>query len=139
MPFANLSGDTAQDYFAEGITENLTTALSQLRGSFVIAHSTAMTFKSKNFNAKEIGKELGVRYVLEGSVQRAGQQVRVNAQLIDANKGDQLWADSFTDDLAELMKLEDDIVDRLARPRKSNWCMPRLGAASARGHITPTP
>ena len=116
MPFANLSGDPAQDYFAEGITENLTTALSQLRGSFVIARSTAMSFKGKNFDAKEIGKELGVRYVLEGSVQRAGQQVRVNAQLIDANKGDQLWADSFTDDLAELMKLQDDIVDRLARP-----------------------
>ena len=76
MPFTNLSGDPAQDYFAESITENLTTALSQLRGSFVIAHSTAMTFKGKNVDAKEIGRELGVRYVLEGSVQRAGQQVR---------------------------------------------------------------
>ena len=133
MPFANLSGDPAQDYFAEGITENLTTALSQLRGSFVIARSTAMSFKGKNFDAKEIGKELGVRYVLEGSVQRAGQQVRVNAQLIDANKGDQLWADSFTDDLAELMKLQDDIVDRLARPLQIELVHAETRARPARG------
>src|ERR1700678_2771898 len=84
MPFTNLSGDPGQDYFAEGVTENLTTALSQLRGSFVIAHSTASTFKGKNVDAREIGKELGVRYVLSGSVQRDGQQVRVNAELIHA-------------------------------------------------------
>jgi adenylate cyclase len=115
LPFANLSGDPAQDYFAEGVTENLTTALSQLRGSFVIAHSSAMTFKNKNADAKEIGKELGVRYVLSGSVQRAGQQVRVNAELNDAEKGDQIWAENFTDNIADLFKLQDDIIARLAR------------------------
>jgi adenylate cyclase len=79
LPFANLSGDPAQDYFADGITENLTTDLSRLSGSFVIARNTAFTFKGKNLDAKEIGKELGVRYVLEGSVQRDQNQVRVNA------------------------------------------------------------
>ena len=84
LPFTNLSGDPTQDYFADGNTENLTTDLSRLSGSFVIARNTAFTFKGKNVDAKEIGKELGVRYVLEGSVQRDQNQVRVNAQLIDA-------------------------------------------------------
>ena len=83
LPFKNLSGDPAQDYFADGITENLTTDLSRIRGSFVIARNTAFTFKGKNLDAKEIGKELGVRYVLEGSVQRDGTRVRVNAHLVD--------------------------------------------------------
>ena len=84
LPFANLSGDPSQDYFADGITENLTTDLSRIRNSFVIARNTAFTFKGKSIDAKEIGKELGVRYVLEGSVQRDQNRVRVNAQLIDA-------------------------------------------------------
>ena len=87
LPFANLSGDPSQDYFADGITENLTTDLSRIRNSFVIARNTAFTFKGKNLDAKEIGKELGVRYVLEGSVQRDQNRVRVNAQHIDAAIG----------------------------------------------------
>ena len=84
LPFTNLSNDPAQDYFADGVTENLTTELSRLHNSFVIARNTAFTFKGKNLDAKAIGKELGVRYVLEGSVQRDANRVRVNAQLIDA-------------------------------------------------------
>ena len=92
LPFANLSNDPSQDYFADGITENLTTDLSRIRGSFVIARNTAFTFKGKNIDAKQIGKELGVRYVLEGSVQRDQGRVRVNAQLIDAASGAHLWA-----------------------------------------------
>jgi adenylate cyclase len=87
LPFANLSNDPAQDYFADGVTENLTTDLSRIRGSFVIARNTAFTFKGKNLDAKEIGKQLEVRYVLEGSVQRDGTRLRVNAQLIDAESG----------------------------------------------------
>ena len=83
LPFRNLSGDPSQDYFADGITENLTTDLSRIRNSFVIARNTAFTFKGKNIDTKEISKELGVRYVLEGSVQRDQNNVRVNAQLID--------------------------------------------------------
>ena len=84
LPFANLSNDPTQDYFADGVTESLTTDLSRLRGSFVIARNTAFTFKGKNVDAREIGKELGVRYVLEGSVQRDAGRMRVNVQLIDA-------------------------------------------------------
>jgi adenylate cyclase len=114
LPFANLSGDPAQDYFADGITENLTTELSRIRDSFVIARNTAFTFKGKNVDAKEIGKELGVRYVLEGSVQRDQNRVRVNAQLIDAETGAHLWADRFEEDLADLFKLQDEVVARLA-------------------------
>lgn len=87
LPFANLSSDPAQDYFAEGVIENLTTELSRIRNSFVIARNTAFTYKGKSIDAKEIGKELGVRYVLEGSVQRDQNRVRVNAQLIDAESG----------------------------------------------------
>ena len=114
LPFANLSGDPAQDYFADGITENLTTDLSRIRNSFVIARNTAFTYKGKSVDAKEIGKELGVRYVLEGSVQRDQNRVRVNAQLIDAESGAHLWADRFEEDVADLFKLQDEMVARLA-------------------------
>jgi TolB-like protein/class 3 adenylate cyclase len=114
LPFANLSGDASQDYFADGITENLTTDLSRLSGSFVIARNTAFTFKGKNADAREIGKELGVRYVLEGSVQRDQNQVRVNAQLIDAESGGHLWAERFDKPLANLFRMQDEIVASLA-------------------------
>ena len=113
LPFANLSGDPSQDYFADSITDNLTTELS--RDNFVIARNTAFTYKGRNVDAKEIGKELGVRYVLEGSVQRDQNRVRVNAQLVDAESGAHLWADRFEKDMADLFKLEDEIVVRLAR------------------------
>jgi adenylate cyclase len=114
LPFANLSGDPSQDYFADGITENLTTELSRIKDSFVIARNTAFTFKGKSIDAKAIGKELGVRYVLEGSVQRDQNRVRVNAQLVDAESGAHLWADRFEEDVADLFKLQDDVVARLA-------------------------
>ena len=114
LPFANLSGDPAQDYFADGVTENLTTELSRIRDSFVIARNTAFTYKGKSVDAKEIGKELGVRYVLEGSVQRDQNRVRVNAQLVDAESGAHLWADRFEEDVADLFKLQDEVVARLA-------------------------
>ena len=113
LPFANLSNDPAQDYFADGVTENLTTDLSRIRGSFVIAHNTAFTFKGKAIDAKEIGKELGVRYVLEGSVQRDQNRARVNAQLIDAQSGAHLWAERFEEDVADLFKLQDQVVARV--------------------------
>jgi TolB-like protein/Tfp pilus assembly protein PilF len=135
LPFANLSGDPTQDYFADGITENLTTDLSRLSGSFVIARNTAFTFKGKNADAREIGKELGVRYVLEGSVQRDQNQVRVNAQLIDAESGGHLWAERFDKPPSNLFSLEDDIVASLAS---------RLGAElitneARRAERTPNP
>ena len=115
LPFTNLSGDPSQDYFTDGVTENLTTDLSRIRNSFVIARNTAFTYKGKSIDAREIGKELGVRYVLEGSVQRDQNRVRVNAQLIDAETGAHLWADRFEEDLADLFKLQDEVVARLAR------------------------
>src|SRR4029077_12897808 len=114
LPFRNLSGDPSQDYFADGITENLTTDLSRIRNSFVIARNTAFTFKGKNIDAKEISKELGVRYVLEGSVQRDQNRVRVNAQLIDGETGAHLWADRFEESITDLFKLQDQVVARLA-------------------------
>jgi TolB-like protein/Tfp pilus assembly protein PilF len=114
LPFTNLSGDPSQDYFADGITENLTTDLSRLSGSFVIARNTAFAFRGKNIDVREIGKELGVRYVLEGSVQRDQDQVRVNAQLIDAESGGHLWAERFDKPLADLFSMQDDIVASLA-------------------------
>jgi len=113
LPFTNLSNDPSQDYFADGITENLTTDLSRIRNSFVIARNTAFTFKGKSVDAKQIGKELGVRYVLEGSVQRDQNRVRVNAQLVDAETGAHLWADRFEEDVADLFKLQDEVVARL--------------------------
>ncbi len=114
LPFTNLSNDPNQDYFADGVTDNLTTDLSRIRNSFVIARNTAFTFKGEAVDAKEIGKELGVRYVLEGSVQRDQNRVRVNAQLIDAETGAHLWADRFEEDVADLFKLQDQVVARLA-------------------------
>jgi TolB-like protein/class 3 adenylate cyclase/Flp pilus assembly protein TadD len=114
LPFANLSNDPAQDYFADGVTESLTTDLSRLTGAFVIARNTAFTFKGKNVDAREIGKELGVRYVLEGSVQRDVDRMRVNVQLIDAETGNHLWADRFDKPLADLFGMQDEIVARLA-------------------------
>jgi adenylate cyclase len=114
LPFANLSGDPSQDYFADGVTENLTTELSRIKDSFVIARNTAFTYKGRNVDAKEIGKELGVRYVLEGSVQRDLNRVRVNAQLIDSESGAHLWTDRFEEDVADLFKLQDEVVARLA-------------------------
>ena len=114
LPFANLSNDPSQDYFADGLTENLTTDLSRLSGSFVIARNTAFTFKGKNVDAREIGKELGVRYVLEGSVQRDVDRIRVNVQLIDAGTGNHIWAERFDKPLSDLFKMQDEIVSRLA-------------------------
>jgi TolB-like protein/tetratricopeptide (TPR) repeat protein len=114
LPFANLSSDPAQDYLADSLTDELTTALARIRDSFVIARNTAFTFKGKPVDAKRIGKDLGVRYVLEGSVQPSGAQIRVNAQLIDADSGAHLWADQFDTPRADLLQTQDEIVTHLA-------------------------
>ena len=114
LPFANLSGDPGQDYLADALTDELTTALARIRDSFVIARNTAMTFKGKPIDAKAIGKNLGVRYVLEGSVQQSGDRMRVNAQLIDAGSGAHLWAEQFDTPRADLLQTQDAIVARLA-------------------------
>jgi len=115
LPFANLSNDPEQQYFADGITDDLTTDLSRISGSFVIARNTAFTYKGKSVDAKQVGRELGVRYVLEGSVRRFGDQVRINVQLVDGESGAQLWADRFDTDRADLAQAQDEITGRLAR------------------------
>ena len=115
LPFTNLSGDPAQDYLADVITEELTTALSHIKGAFVIARSTAFTYKGKPIDVKQIGKELGVRYALEGSAQYSGNKVRVTAQFIDAETGAHLWADQFDADRSNLLEMQDEIVVRLSR------------------------
>jgi adenylate cyclase len=114
LPFANLSDDRDQQYFADGITEDLTTDLSRIGHMFVISHSTAFTYKDKPVNAKQIGRELGVRYVLEGSVRRSGNQVRMNAQLVDATTDAHLWAERFDRDTGDLFVLQNEITSRIA-------------------------
>jgi adenylate cyclase len=115
LPFANFSNDPEQEYLADGITDDLTTDLSRISGSFVIARSTAFTYKGKSVDVKQVGCELGVRYVLEGSVRRAGDQVQVNVQLIDAESGAHVWADRFDTNRANLVETPNEITGRLAR------------------------
>ena len=114
LPFANLSNDPDQEYFADGITDDLTTDLSRISGSFVIARNTAFTYKGKSTDTRQVGRELGVRYVVEGSVRRMGDQVRVNVQLIDAGTSAHLWADRFDTDRANLPEAQSEITGRLA-------------------------
>ena len=114
LPFANIGGDPEQEYFVDGVTESLTTDLSRISGSFVIGRNTAFTYKGKHFDLKQIGRELNVRYVLEGSVQRSGKRLRVNVQLIDAETGAHLWAERFDKPVADLFEMQDEIVAHLA-------------------------
>ena len=114
LPFANIGGDPEQDYFVDGVTESLTTDLSRISGSFVIGRHTAFTFKGKAVDLRRIGRELNVRYVLEGSMQRGGNRLRVNVQLIDAETGNHLWAERFDKPVADLFDMQDEVVSRLA-------------------------
>ena len=114
LPFTNLSDDLDQQYFADGITEDLTTDLSQLTGMFVISRGTAFTYRDKRVGAKQIGRELGIRYVLQGSVRRSDNQIRINSQLIDAESDTYLWAERFDRDMANLFALQDEVTSRIA-------------------------
>ena len=114
MPFANLSDDREQQYFADGITDDLTNDLSRIAGMFVISRNTAFTYRDKPIDPRQVGRELGVRYVLEGSVRRLGKQVRVNVQLIDAETDAHIWADRFDHDTSDLGALQSEITDRIA-------------------------
>ncbi len=120
LPFANLSGDPEQDTFADGLTDDLTTDLSHLPGSFVIAHDTASTYavrhleKGKAVDAKQVGRELGVRYALEGSVRRVSETITVNAQLISTETGALVWADRFEGERNRLAELQVELVSRVA-------------------------
>jgi len=114
LPFANLSNDPEQQYFADGITEDLTTDLSRLTGMMVISRNTAFTYRGNSIDTKRIGHELGVRYILEGSLQRSDNRVRFNAQLIDAETDTHLWAERFNGDTRDLFALQDEVTSRIA-------------------------
>jgi TolB-like protein/class 3 adenylate cyclase/Flp pilus assembly protein TadD len=114
LPFANIGGDPEQEYFVDGVTESLTTDLSRISGAFVIGRQTAFTYKGKAVDLKQIGRDLNVLYVLEGSVQRGGNRMRVNVQLIDAETGSHLWGERFDKPVADLFDMQDEIVARLA-------------------------
>ena len=114
LPFANIGGGPEQEYFVDGVTESLTTDLSRINGAFVIARNTAFTFKGKAVDVRGLGRDLNVRYALEGSVQRGGNRLRVNVQLIDAESGNHLWAERFDKPVADLFDMQDEIVSRLA-------------------------
>src|SRR5262249_17256148 len=114
LPFANLSDDPEQQYFADGITEDLTTDLSRIEDMFVISRNTAFTYRNRSVNTRQIGSELGVRYALEGSVRRYANQVRVTAQLIDAETDAHLWAERFDRDIGDLFALQNEITSRIA-------------------------
>src|SRR6202044_1617088 len=114
LPFANIGGGPEQEPFVDGVTESLTTDLSRMRGAFIIGRNTAFTYKGKAVDLKQIGRELNVRYVLEGSVQRGGNRMRVNVQLINGETGNHLWAERFDKPLADLFDMQDEIVARLA-------------------------
>jgi TolB-like protein/class 3 adenylate cyclase/Tfp pilus assembly protein PilF len=127
LPFANIGGDSEQEYFVDGVTESLTTDLSRIRGSFVIARNTAFTYRGKAIDIPKIGRELNVRYALEGSVQRSGNRMRINAQLIDVQSGSHLWAERFERPVTDLFEMQDEIVARIA-----NTLNAQLIAAEAR-------
>ena len=135
LPFANIGGDPEQEHFVDGVTESLTTDLSRIRGAFVIARNTAFTYKGKPLDVKTIGRELNVRYVLEGSVQRGGNRMRVNVQLIDAETGNHLWAERFDKPLADLFDMQDEIVARLAGALNAQL----VAAEARRAEQAPTP
>jgi len=110
LPFSNLSGDTEQEYFSDGMTEDLITDLSKISGLFVIARNSSFSYKGRQVKVQQVAEDLGVRYLLEGSVRRAGDQVRINAQLIDATTGGQLWAERYDGSLADIFSLQDEIT-----------------------------
>jgi TolB-like protein len=114
LPFADVGGDHEQEYFADGITESLTVDLSRISGAFVIARNTAFAYKSKAIDLRQIGRDLNVRYGLEGSVQRGGNRLRLNVQLIDCDTRTHLWAERFDKELGDLFEMQDDIVTRIA-------------------------
>ena len=110
LPFTNMSGDPEQEYFADGIVEDIITALSRVRFLFVIARNSSFIYKGKTVDVRQVGRELGVRYVLEGSVRKAGNRIRITGQLIDCETGRHLWADKLDGDLEDIFALQDRVT-----------------------------
>ena len=135
LPFVNIGGDREQEHFVDGVTESLTTDLSRIRRAVVIARNTAFAYKGKALDLKTIGRELNVCYVLEGSVQRSGNRMRVNVQLIDAETSNHLWAERFDKPVADLLDMQDEIVARLAGALNTEL----VAAEARRAEQSPTP
>ena len=113
LPFTNLSGDTEQDYFADGIMEDITTALSRLHWLFVIAPNSSNSYKGRAIDVKQVGRELGVRYVSEGTIRKAGNRVRITCRLIDSETGAHLWADRFDRELTDIFAIQDEVTAKI--------------------------
>ncbi len=111
LPFANLSGDTLQDYFADGVVEDIITELSRFSELFVIARNSSFTYKQRSVDVRDVGRDLGVRYVLEGSIRKTANRVRMTGQLIDAASGAHIWADRFESELVDIFALQDQIAE----------------------------
>jgi TolB-like protein len=135
LPFTNIGGDQEQEYFVDGVTESLTTDLSRISGSFVIARNTAYSYKGRAFDVAKIGRELNVRYALEGSVQRGANRMRVNVQLIDAESGSHLWAERFEKPVTDLFEMQDEIVARIANTLNAQL----IAVEARRADRAPTP
>src|SRR5258707_15256760 len=114
LPFTNMSGDPEQEYFVDGMVEEIITALSRIKWLFVIARNSSFTYKGQAVDVKQVGRELGVRYVLEGSVRKAGSRVRITGQLIDTATGTHLWADRFDGSLEDVLELRDKVASSVA-------------------------
>lgn len=134
LPFVSFAANPEQDYFVDGVTESLTTDLSRIHGSLVIARNTAFAYKGKSPDLRKVGRELNVRYALEGSVQRGGDRLRVNVQLIDAETGSHLWAERFEKPSADLFDIQDEIVSRLANALNSQLVEAEARRASRSPH-----
>jgi TolB-like protein/class 3 adenylate cyclase/Flp pilus assembly protein TadD len=120
LPFTNMSGDPEQEYFVDGMVEDLITALSRIRWLFVIARNSSFTYKSRAVNVADVGRELGVRYVLEGSVRKGGNHVRITTQLIDASTGNHIWAERYDRDLADIFRVQDEVVRQVVAAIEPN-------------------
>ena len=139
LPFQNMSGDPEQEYFADGMVEEITTALARVRSLFVIARNSAFTYKGRAVDVRQVGRELGVRYVLEGSVRKAGERVRITGQLVDAATGSHVWADRFDGTLADVFDLQDQIAARVVAAIQPNLLKAEIERAQRKPRRTCKP
>jgi len=135
LPFTNMSGDPEQEYFADGITEDIITDISKISGLFVIARNSSFTFKKQSVDVKDVGRKLGVRHVLEGSVRKAGMKVRINVQLINAETGGHVWAERYDRDLEDIFAMQDEVTRRIVDALKVNLTSSEQARREARGKV----
>jgi adenylate cyclase len=131
LPFQNIGGDPEQEVFADGMVEDITTALSKLRWFFVIARNSSFAYKGRTVDVKQVGRELGVRYVLEGSVRKSGNRLRITAQLVEAVTGNHVWAERYDRDLADIFTVQDEITERVVAAIEPELYAAEISAASA--------